>query len=1063
MKSLYLFGLMMVLPLQMLFAQNHPPVAVNDTVETYGQMPGIIDVLANDYDIDGDSIVLLNVYAYPFEQVFIENQKVTFIPSYENYLHRIHYSIGDAQDPTLGSGAEIYINVITNPDAPVAVADTFELVELISYNLDILVNDFDQNGNTFKIKKISDISNCHVTISPDSLSVTVVADNNGQYGFFSYQIKETGGEGYLSQMAKVRIRIKENNDIPVAIPDTSSAIGGIPVYIPVLENDIDPQGDELELYSLGYAQNGTVGKSGDSIVYTPRLSFKGDDRFYYSIREKLDTTIYSYSAIVTIHVSKNPHCPVAVTDEITGISGTEITIDALANDYDPDGDSLQLMEVSSGTITADNKILLTTWPFFIGYDSITYRIKESNNDLSYSNQAKIYLNLALNPDYPEAVDDYASTLAGIPVSLKPLENDLLHSYDTLIMFAVSIVDKKKMGVIAYEGETATYYPTFQAEGVQKIRYYLKSPSANELVGKGYIYINIKKLQFSDSLQINAINAGVNANGYLFADVFEMPGSFNYYNSLEMTPHFKYPVNTQNNMIYNNNLWIGGYDSQHLLHLSSFRSDYLGTDWYAGPVSNVYDSTYFKKYGRVWKINKGEIEYHKQHYSNQNYAPVEAILNWPGNGNTSLGQSLQLAPYFDYNSDGFYNCMDGDYPLIRGDQTIFIMYNDDLHPDEIGNLGLKAEIHAMIYGYDAPQDTALFNTVFVHYDLINRSNEVYSDCLQGIYTDYDLGDALDDNHRCDVRRGSFYVYNGKKTDGVYGANPPAMSVTVLAGPFMDSDGIDNPSGGCDESVNGINFGNQIADDERSGLSRFNNYASYVSGPYMNASDYSDNLIYGYLNGYWDDSTKIEYGGDGHNSNGTVGPACRFMFPGDSDPLNWGTDCQFPNGGYNQGAKFWTEEQAWISFTDKRGLGVLGPFTFSPGQVQEIDLAYVVGQGNNGPGSSVNQLLRNIDSLRNKVSLGEIVIPNSSLGSKDATEFQTVTVYPNPTKELILITGLSSQQCDYTISNLFGKTLMQGRILASTRQEINVAKLPAGIYFIRINSGKSTSSGKFVKIN
>jgi hypothetical protein len=1063
MKSLYLFGLMLVLPLQMLFAQNHPPVAVNDTLEAYGQIPVIIDVLANDYDIDGDSIILVYVKTYGHDQALIENQKIIYIPSFENYQHVIRYTIAEVQNPSIEFEAIAFVNVSSNPDAPVVIADTFELVALKLYNLNILENDFDPNGDMFKIDKISYISNCHVTVSPDSLSVTVAADNNIQYGQFSYQLKEIGSEDYLSQMARVSFNVLENDDIPIANPDTANAIGGIPVYIPVLENDIDPQGDELEIDDFWSADNGTLSESGDSIIYTPKLSFSGVDRFYYLVREKQDTIIRSLVTTITVNVSKNPHRPVAVADEASGTAGVPITIDVLANDYDPDGDSVEIMGVSSWTITADNKILFTPAPYRTGFDSITYRIKESNNELSYSDPAKIYLNLAQNPDYPEAVDDYASTVAGIPVLIKPLENDLLHSYDSLIMYGVDIVDKKRKGEITVTGDTVTYYPAFQAEGVQKIIYYLKSPSTNELVGRGYIYISIVGFQFSDSLQINAINAGVNANGYLFADVFEMPGSFNYYNSLEMTPHFKYPVNTQNNMIYNNNLWIGGYDSQHLLHLSSFRSDYLGTDWYAGPVSNVYDSTYFKKYGRVWKINKGEIEYHKQHYSNQNYAPVEAILNWPGNGNTSLGQSLQLAPYFDYNSDGFYNCMDGDYPLIRGDQTIFIMYNDDLHPDEIGNLGLKAEIHAMIYGYDAPQDTALFNTVFVHYDLINRSNEVYSDCLQGIYTDYDLGDALDDNHRCDVRRGSFYVYNGKKTDGVYGANPPAMSVTVLAGPFMDSDGIDNPSGGCDESVNGINFGNQIADDERSGLSRFNNYASYVSGPYMNASDYSDNLIYGYLNGYWDDSTKIEYGGDGHNSNGTVGPACRFMFPGDSDPLNWGTDCQFPNGGYNQGAKFWTEEQAWISFTDKRGLGVLGPFTFSPGQVQEIDLAYVVGQGNNGPGSSVNQLLRNIDSLRNKVSLGEIVIPNSSLGSKDATEFQTVTVYPNPTKELILITGLSSQQCDYTISNLFGKTLMQGRILASTRQEINVAKLPAGIYFIRINSGKSTSSGKFVKIN
>jgi hypothetical protein len=699
----------------------------------------------------------------------------------------------------------------------------------------------------------------------------------------------------------------------------------------------------------------------------------------------------------------------------------------------------------------------------VGLDSITYRIRENNNDLSYSETAKIYLNLAQNPDYPETVADYATTVAGIPVMIKPLENDLLHSYDSIYLHIAHAENGTKMGLAYVEGETVKYYPTFQAEGVQEIRYYLKASNYVGLVGRGHIYVTVQKQHFSDSLQVNAINAGVNASGYLFCERPELPdfappvGTY-----FESVPHFKYPANTQKNMLFCSGFWIGGYDSQGLLHISSDRYREYGKDWHCGPISNIYDTAYFKKYARVWKISSEEVEYHRNHYNDQGYTAIEAIRSWPGNGDPSLGQSLELAPYYDKNGDNFYNYLDGDYPLIRGDQSIFSIFNDDVPHYDSDGIPLKTEVHAMVYGYNAPQDTALFNSVFVHYDVINRSDEVYTQCLTGMF--YAKDNVEDSDYlACDVSRGSFYVYNGKNTDKVYGVNPPAMSVTVLAGPFMDADGIDNPSGGCNESVNGINFGNQTVDDERSGLSRFNNLSIFDWSGSIETPDLKPNQIYGYMNGIWSDTTEIEYGANGHHNIGSVGPACRFMFPGDSDPLNWGTDCQFPNGDYNQGTKFWTEEQSWNTYGDRRGLGSMSPFTFSPGQVQEIDLAYVVGQGNNGPGSSVNQLLRNIDSLRNKVSLGEIVIPNSSLGSKDATEFQTVTVYPNPTKELILITGLSSQQCDYTISNLFGKTLMQGRILASTRQEINVAKLPAGIYFIRINSGKSTSSGKFVKIN
>jgi hypothetical protein len=67
---------------------------------------------------------------------------------------------------------------------------------------------------------------------------------------------------------------------------------------------------------------------------------------------------------------------------------------------------------------------------------------------------------------------------------------------------------------------------------------------------------------------------------------------------------------------------------------------------------------------------------------------------------------------------------------------------------------------MAYGYDRPDDSTLNNTLFMHYDIINRSDNNYHDTYLGLFADFDLGFALDDNIASDVTNGMMYCYNGE---------------------------------------------------------------------------------------------------------------------------------------------------------------------------------------------------------------------------------------------------------------------------------------------------------------
>lgn len=73
----------------------------------------------------------------------------------------------------------------------------------------------------------------------------------------------------------------------------------------------------------------------------------------------------------------------------------------------------------------------------------------------------------------------------------------------------------------------------------------------------------------------------------------------------------------------------------------------------------------------------------------------------------------------------------------------------------------------------------------------------------------------------------------------------------------------------------------------------------------------------------------YGGNAHISSGAYGPECDFMFPGDTDPCDWGTGGLPPNG-----PKYWTEETAGNLPHDRRFMQSAGPFTLRPGALNYV---------------------------------------------------------------------------------------------------------------------------------
>jgi hypothetical protein len=462
--------------------------------------------------------------------------------------------------------------------------------------------------------------------------------------------------------------------------------------------------------------------------------------------------------------------------------------------------------------------------------------------------------------------------------------------------------------------------------------------------------------------------------------------------------YEVPKNSGIMALFTAALWLGGTDVNNQLKLAALRYR-NGQDYWTGPLSKVYaevNSETCQKYDQHYVTTQDQVREFNAWYEagvedQQNgtntqselfpgYKVPEVIKNWPAHGDVSLGQDYYLAPFYDFNGDGHYHWEDGDFPwydikktkscsvdrsvALYGDQNFWWVMNDkgNIHT-ETGAEPIGMEIRAQAFAFASNDE--INNMTFYNYELINRGTQTLYNTYFGFFTDGALGDPYDDYVGCDVNRGLAYYYNGDNFDGDnsgykgYGYSPPAVGVDFFEGPYQDDDGIDNAFGiGDNEALNGIGYGDGVADNERFGMRRFLYYSNTTNGANpsqtdpTNAADY-----YNYLRGYWKDGSKFVYGGSGHISDPEADPnvPCEFMFPGNTDPLGWGTN------GVPQAV--WTEQTANNTPNDRRFVQSAGPFILKPGAVNNITVGVVWARATAGdPFASVASLQRADDKAQ-----------------------------------------------------------------------------------------------------
>ena len=365
---------------------NDPPIAAPDAATTDEDVAVAIPVLANDTDVEdvlkGSMIVIVTKPAHGTAVVNTSNGNVTFTPS-------LNYYGSDSFTYKLKDSGGAFSNVVTvtitvNPvnDLPFAAPDQVTTPEDIAVNIPVLNNDTD-------VDNAIDASSVTVKTNPANGSVAVQPDgsinytpNKDWYGTdtFTYTIQDVGGATSLP--GTVTVIVTPVNDPPVAVNDAATTNENTAVAIPVLANDFDVDSplDPSSITIGTNVQHGSISINTTTgiVTYTPALDYVGDDSFTYTIKDS--GGLLSNVATVSITVVNVNRAPVAVDDHVELTTVAPVSIDVLANDYDPDGDALTIISVTSpskGSVKIENGEIIFTPEGTVAFTtSFSYKISD---------------------------------------------------------------------------------------------------------------------------------------------------------------------------------------------------------------------------------------------------------------------------------------------------------------------------------------------------------------------------------------------------------------------------------------------------------------------------------------------------------------------------------------------------------------------------------------------------------------------------------------------------------------------------------------------------------------
>ncbi|RIK82439.1 MAG: hypothetical protein DCC68_06490 [Planctomycetota bacterium] len=271
---------------------NDPPTAVDDTAKGVGGVATVVNVVANDFDIDSTvDPATVQIVAPPASGTAIVNPNGTIAvtpPLGFAGLLTFTYAVRDNQG-ALSAPGTVHI---TTSAPPTTTPDSATINEDTTITIDVLFNDFDVDGTIVRSTLAIAQQPQHGTVTIDSSFRIRYVPEKDYFGVdtFGYTVRDN--EGNTSAPGVVTITLIEVNDAPRGKLDAVGTEMDVGVVVDVLANDVDVDGtiqpSTLSIPVGGRPQHGqvTTDPVTGAIFYMPDPGYVGSDALTYLVRDE---------------------------------------------------------------------------------------------------------------------------------------------------------------------------------------------------------------------------------------------------------------------------------------------------------------------------------------------------------------------------------------------------------------------------------------------------------------------------------------------------------------------------------------------------------------------------------------------------------------------------------------------------------------------------------------------------------------------------------------------------------------------------------------------------------
>lgn len=409
----------------------------------------IADLMANDQDNDGELSFIGLGPAIHGALTYGESGEITFSPDvdYSGTQAGFAYTVEDAEGNRATTMVEVHVTAIN--DAPVTRYDQRYINEdqaIVFSQAEMLSFIHDPDGDQLSFTSLSEVSGGSFSQDNGIYTFTPDADFYGT-GQFNYTVSDGQGAELSDTMT---IHIAPVNDLPQIASTTGTMLedGEITFDTAALmagASDVE-DGTDLQFAGISASNNGDgwLDESG-FLHFLPDDDFFGTATLSYSVA---DTEAGMGTGLITVTVLGENDAPQAMDDDrilawsnnsYDNVYSSEIV---LANDYDVDGDTLQVTgfgDPEYGTVSQDAngfihyRAMSDDW---VGIDTFTYTITDGNGEESEAT-ATIDVKLNTSPDaYPEILFTQEDIINIIDQQTL-LANDSDVDGDTLFISAVA--------------------------------------------------------------------------------------------------------------------------------------------------------------------------------------------------------------------------------------------------------------------------------------------------------------------------------------------------------------------------------------------------------------------------------------------------------------------------------------------------------------------------------------------------------------------------------------------------------------------------------------------------